>query len=180
MDGNLVGQDLRISLGRPADGTARVAAVQGVLATLHASVSAAWTGAAWEWMHGPDTASRVVGAVCRRSDMHVPSTEGGSDDHYGPLGYLLARAGTWNLAFSVEVHAAWRGDWHVAVEPRLRIVRLFGLITSHRLPGSRELDAPTATALSGVLRQVAQAHGPAARIVPGNPHWQRAELLVFP
>lgn len=180
MDGNLVGHDLRLGLGRPPDDAARIAAVQGVLATLHTAVSAAWAGAAWEWMHGPDTVPRVVAAVARRSAAHVPSTEGGSDDHYGPLGYLLARAGAWQLAFSVEVHVAWRGDWHVAIEPRLRIVRLFGLLTSHRLPGSRELDAPTAAALSGVLRQVAQARGPAASIVPGNPHWQRAELLVFP
>ncbi len=180
MEGNLVGQDLHLGLGRPTDDTERIAAVQTVLARLQAAVLTAWAGATWEWMHGPDTVPRVVEAVARRSAAHVPSAEGGSDDHYGPMGYLLARAGVWQLAFSVEVHAVWRGDWHVAVEPRLRVVRLFGLITSHRLPGSREFDAPTATALSAVLRQVVQEHGSAARIVPGNPHWQRPELLVFP
>jgi hypothetical protein len=180
MDGNLVGQDLHLGVGRPADAPARLAAVQAVLDTLHAAMTAAWPGAAWEWMHGADTVPRTVEAIARRRAAHVPSPEGGSDDHYAPLGFLRADAGAWRLAFSVEVHATWRGDWHVAIEPRLRVVRLFGLITSHRLPGSRELDPATAMALSGVLRRIAQAHGQTASIVPGNPHWQRAELLVFP
>ncbi len=180
MDGNLVGHDLHLGLGRLEGAAAMVMAVKAALDVLHSAVSTTWPGAAWEWMHGPDSMPRVVEAVARRIANHVPSTEGGSDDHYGPLGYLLARSGGWQLAFNVEVHAAWSGEWHVAVEPRLRSVRLFGLLTSHRLPGSRELDAATATALSGVLLRVAQAHGAAARIVPGDSHWQRPELLVFP
>lgn len=174
-----VGKDLSIELEGAPDESGHCTEVRAVMDALQSAVVAAWPGAAWQYMHGPDTVPRVIAALARRVAAHEPDPERGSDRYYGPFGHLIARASGRTLVFGVELRGEWQGRWRLVVEPRLRR-RLLGFITSDRIPGSRELDGPTATALSGVLSRVTARFGESARLIAGDRHWQRTATLVFP
>ncbi|MBL8858744.1 MAG: hypothetical protein JNL28_09580 [Planctomycetes bacterium] len=174
-----VGKDLSIELNGPPDESGESAEVRAMMAALQTAVVAAWPGAVWQYTHGNDTVPRVIAALAKRVAAHKPDPERGSDRYYGPLGHLVAHASGRTLVFGVELHAEWRGPWRLVIEPRLRR-RLLGFITSDRIPGSRELDGPTATALSSVLSQVTAQGGESARLIAGDRHWQRTATLVFP
>lgn len=168
-------QDLHVTLAARD----RLDEVRAALAELHAAALAQWPGAEWNYLHGPATVPRVVAAVEQRVAAHVPDPEGGDGRFYGPFGSLIARAAGRTLVFRVELRGAASGTWQLVVEPRLRR-KLLGFISSDRIPGSRELDSPTASALRAVLMRVAELHGARARLAPGDPHWQRTAVLVFP
>lgn len=176
---NLVGHDLHLTLRPPQGATGLVDEAHAALTNLKNAVGAAWPQPVWVWMHGPQSLPNVVAAMVRRVDGHMDGPESNDGGYYGPLGHLIATAAGRTFAFAVDLHGRWRGDWYLAIEPRLRR-RFLGFITSDRIPGSRELDPATATALNEVVHQILAHHGANARTVPGNTHWQRSEILVFP
>lgn len=180
MDPLLIAQDAQLLMpGPPDDAGVMTAAVVRVVAALESAVVAAWPGAAWAWMHGPDTLPRAVAALARRVAGHVPDPEGGDGSYYAPLGGLIAAAGGHRLVWRVDVHAAWRGRWGVAIEPRLRRTLLW-ILDSDRIPGRHELPEATAIELDRVVRTLCALPGCEATTVPSNPHRQRTAILVFP
>jgi len=178
MSDSLVAKDLHVPLlAKPDERAAVLAEIQQRIAAIHAAVTATWPGTDWQWRHGHDTVPRVVAAIANRAASNESTAES-SDAWYGPCGELVVRSSGHTVVWKLDVHATWRRPWHLTIEPRLR--RNWWLFTSDRIPGTRELAPALARSLTEVMGRMLADCGPDARCVPGNSHWQRNEILVFP